>query len=204
MRRGVILDRDGTLVDFVRDPELGSVSPAFHPDQLRLLPGVLDGLGALRDRGFTLAIATNQPDAAKGRVPAQAIERTNHALVALLASHGIAIAALKACLHHPEGGPGGDPALIRACRCRKPEPGMLLELGRQLDLDPARSWSLGDTAADLQAARAAGYRCGLVVPVGRCEICPLRDTAHELGPDLSAARFDTLVEALLEAGEPPG
>ena len=47
LRRGVILDRDGTLSDVVRDEESGLVSVAFHPSHVRLLPGVLEGLRAL-------------------------------------------------------------------------------------------------------------------------------------------------------------
>ncbi len=200
LRRGVLLDRDGTLVDFVRDPELGCVFPAFHPDQLRLLPGVLEGLHALADAGFVLAVASNQPDAAKGRVPRQAIERTHQALLERLAREGVPVAASRLCLHHPEGGPGGDPALIRPCPCRKPQPGMLLELCRELGLDRARSWMVGDTAADLGAGRAAGLRCGVVAPVRRCEICPL-DGADLDGarPDLCAARFDELARKLIAA-----
>ena len=65
MTRGVVLDRDGTLIDFYRDPELGVVTPAFHPDHVRFLPGVIDGLSILRDAGYAFAIATNQPHAAK-------------------------------------------------------------------------------------------------------------------------------------------
>ena len=171
--RGAILDRDGTLIDFHRDAELGAVVSAFHPDQIRLLPGVVEGLRALRDAGFVLAIATNQPGAAKGQVPRAAIERTNRALVDLLAAQGIPIASVATCPHHPEGGPGGDPALVRACACRKPAPGLLLGLCRELGLDPASSWMLGDGDADLGAARAAGMRRGdpdRHAP--RCELCP--------------------------------
>ena len=194
--KGVILDRDGTLVDFHRDAELGAVVSAFHPDQLRLLPGVVDGLRALRDAGFTLAIATNQPGAAKGQLPRAAIERTNRALVERLAEHGIPIAAVAVCLHHPEGGPGGDPALARACDCRKPEPGLLLGLARELGLDPAASWMIGDTAADVEAARRAGMRAALLLDTRRCELCPLKD-CDRLAPDRVAPRFDALVAAIL-------
>ncbi|MBI4705895.1 MAG: HAD-IIIA family hydrolase [Deltaproteobacteria bacterium] len=202
MARGLILDRDGTLVDFVRDPELGSVSPAFHPDHLRLLPGVVDGLRAFAAAGYLLAIATNQPDAAKGRIPVRAIARTNQALVALLGRHGIAIAGIECCLHHPEGGPGGDPALVRTCDGRKPGPGMLLRLVARLGLDPAASWLVGDTENDLGAARAAGLRCALVVPVRRCDICPLANRPPGAGaPDLVASRLDELAGVLL--AEPP-
>jgi D-glycero-D-manno-heptose 1,7-bisphosphate phosphatase len=200
-RRGVILDRDGTLIDFHRDAEAGAVVSAFHPDHLRLLPGVIEGLRALRDAGFVLAVATNQPGPAKGQIPSSAVARTNQALVELLAAYGVIITAVAVCLHHPEGGPGGDPALGRACDCRKPAPGLLLGLLRDLDLDPATSWMIGDGTVDVQAAHAAGMRAGLLVDARRCELCPLKgDAGHPctpLTPDLVAGRFDQLVAAIL-------
>jgi D-glycero-D-manno-heptose 1,7-bisphosphate phosphatase len=173
MARGVILDRDGTLIDFYRDPELGVVTPAFHPDHLQLLPGVVEGLRTLLDAGFVLAIATNQPGAAKGELPRSAIERTNAALLERLRGEGLSIATMRACLHHPEGRPEGDAELIRRCDCRKPAPGMLLSIVDELGLDAADSWMVGDTASDLGAARAAGLRCALVAHRDRCELCPL-------------------------------
>jgi D-glycero-D-manno-heptose 1,7-bisphosphate phosphatase len=203
--RGAILDRDGTLIDFHRDAELGAVVSAFHPDQLRLLPGVIEGLALLRDAGFVLAIATNQPGAAKGQIPWSAIERTNDALVAALAGQGIPIARVAVCPHHPEGGPGGDPALARACDCRKPAPGLLTGLARELGLDAAASWMIGDTAADVEAARRAGMRAGLLLDTRRCELCPLRSGAGGRGggneaviaPDRVAPRLDALARAIL-------
>jgi D-glycero-D-manno-heptose 1,7-bisphosphate phosphatase len=194
----VVVDRDGTLVDFVRDEELGVVTPAFHPAQLRLLAGVVEGLHALAHAGFAIAVATNQPDAAKGRVSIAAIERTNEALVELLASHGVAVAGLACCLHHPDGQPGGDDALIRACACRKPAPGMLRELLARAGADASTSWMLGDTPTDVQAARAAGMRAGLLFAEGRCELCPLR-VGPPGAPDVWAPRFDALANAVIAA-----
>ncbi len=181
-RPGVILDRDGTLIDIVRDAETGAISVAFHPSHLRLLAGVLDGLRALRDAGYVLAIATNQPAPAKGQFPASAVERTNAALVELLAEEGITIEAVRACMHHPDGGEGGDPALVMQCECRKPKPGLVRDLVRDLDLDPARSWMVGDGAHDIEAGRGAGVRTGLVFATNRCELCPLRGGASVVTP----------------------
>lgn len=195
--KGVLLDRDGTLIDFHRDPELGAVVSAFHPDQIRLLPGVVEGLRALRDAGYVLAVATNQPGAAKGQIPRAAIERTNRALVDRLGDLGIVIAAVATCLHHPEGGPGGDPDLVRACACRKPRPGLLLDLCRDLRLDPAASWMIGDTSADMEAARAAGLHGGLLLDRRRCELCPLKEGAASGSPDRVAAQLDALAAAIL-------
>jgi len=168
-----ILDRDGTLVDMVRDEETGAIVTAFHPSHLRLLPGVVEGLRMLADAGFVLAMATNQPGPAKGQISRAAVARTNAALVALLAAEGVSIAAVEVCEHHPEGGAGGDPDLVRTCECRKPRPGMFLSLIARLGADPARSWAIGDSPGDVEAGRAAGLRTGLL-RAARCELCPLR------------------------------
>lgn len=198
-RRGVLLDRDGTLVDFVRDAELGVVTPAFHPSQLRFLPGVLAGLRELGDAGYALALATNQPGAAKGELGRESIEATTSALVERLRDEGIEIAATRICLHHPTGGDRSDASLVRVCGCRKPEPGMFLELVAELGLDTASSWALGDTPTDVRAAERAGLRSALVAPLGRCELCPMRDLAdYGAHPTLHRPRFDELVRAMIE------
>ena len=118
--RLALLDRDGTLVDVVRDEETGTITTAFHPGQLKILDGVVEGLRLLVDAGYRLAIVTNQPGPAKGYFSRDAVERTNAALVAELAAHALPVARVGVCLHHPEGGKGGDPALVGPCACRKP------------------------------------------------------------------------------------
>lgn len=195
---GIILDRDGTLIDVVRDEESGAILSAFHPSQLRLLPGVPEGLIALRDAGFRLCVATNQPGPAKGQYSADAVHRTNHALVAELEKLGVTIAAFEVCLHHPKGGPHGDPALVGPCRCRKPLPGMLERAIERASLDPSRTWMVGDSRADLDAGRAAGVRVGLVYSLERCELCPLRKGPPE-SPEVVGATFDAVARGILAA-----
>lgn len=160
-RAVAIVDRDGTIVAATRDAS-GAVSSAFEPDELRLLPGAVDGLRALADAGFVLAIATNQPGAAKGQATVAQIERTNAALVARLGDAGVTIAALEVCLHHPVGGPGGDATLVRACACRKPAPGMVRALLDRLGGARQSSWMIGDSAVDAEAGRGAGVRTALI------------------------------------------
>ncbi|MES1174694.1 MAG: HAD-IIIA family hydrolase [Myxococcales bacterium] len=198
LRPGVILDRDGTLIDVLRDEETGTVSVAFHPDHLRLLPGVIEGLTLLAAAGYGFAIATNQPGPAKGQISVAAVERTNQALVSLLAERGIEIAALEVCLHHPSGGPGGDVRLVGECACRKPKPGLLLNCIERAGFDAARTWMIGDSTSDVEAAHAAQVRSGLVFPLNRCELCPLRSgPAASARPELVAARFDDLAKAIV-------
>jgi D-glycero-D-manno-heptose 1,7-bisphosphate phosphatase len=197
--KGVILDRDGTLIDVVRDEETGSIGVAFHPSQLRILPGVIEGLLTLRDAGFVFAMATNQPGPAKGQYSADAVKRTNDALVALLANEGIAIADVRACVHHPSGGPGGDASLVRACDCRKPKPGLLDEAVAALGLDRAASWMVGDSSSDVEAGHAAKLLTALVFASNRCELCPLRNGPASLRPTVHGATLRDVARAILSA-----
>jgi D-glycero-D-manno-heptose 1,7-bisphosphate phosphatase len=192
-----ILDRDATIIDVVRDEETGVITVAFHPAHLRFLPDAIEGMRVLQDAGFTLAIATNQPGPAKGQISADAVRRTNEALVEKLAGEGVRIAALEVCMHHPDAGPGGDPALARACDCRKPKPGMLLTLLSRLDGDRARSWMIGDGAGDIEAGRQAGLKTALVFARTRCELCPLKGGPRALTPgtpDVPDVHGATLLE----------
>jgi D-glycero-D-manno-heptose 1,7-bisphosphate phosphatase len=199
---GIILDRDGTLIDMLRDEETGAFYAAFHPSHLKVLPGVPEGLRALARAGYTLCIATNQPGAAKGQVSRGAIERTHQALVSLLEAEGVTIASVEVCFHHPDGGPGGDLSLVGACSCRKPEPGLIHAAIEHAGLDPARTWMVGDSPQDMGAARAAGVRAGLVFPWNRCELCPLKG-GPKISPDLSALRLDELARLIVAADARP-
>lgn len=197
MTRLAILDRDGTLIDVVRHEDTGVVTVAFHPDQLRILPGAVEGLQALQKAGYRLAIATNQPGPAKGQFSADAVARTNTALVRQLSGHGIDISATEACLHHPQGGPGGDASLVRACDCRKPRAGMLNTLIDKLSADRGDSWMIGDSVSDLEAGAAAGIKTGLVFSPNRCELCPLRGAPAAPLPDVSGATLLEVATAIL-------
>jgi D-glycero-D-manno-heptose 1,7-bisphosphate phosphatase len=140
-------------------------------------------------------MATNQPGPAKGQFSREAVARTNSALLARLASSGVQIAAAEVCLHHPEGGPGGDSTLVRACDCRKPKAGMLVALIERLQADRQQSWMIGDSATDVQAGISAGVKTALVFSPNRCELCPMREMPRSLQPD---AHGETLREVAAE------
>ena len=84
----------------------------------------------------------------------------------------------------------------RACTCRKPEPGLLLQAARELGLGLADSAMVGDKLSDMEAARRAGV--GRLVLVESGHALP-RDTSgqshHRCANLAEAARWITSTSA---------
>ena len=105
----------------------------------------------LRDAGFLLLVASNQPAAAKAKATREQLGEVHDRVVSLLAAGGVTIDDWRYCLHHPQATVPelrGDP-----CGCRKPAPGMLLELAAG-----ARGRPRGQLDGRRQRRR---YRCGI-------------------------------------------
>jgi len=151
----VLFDRDGTL-----NVDAGFIRSAA---QIRLYPGTGAALRGLRQMGFRLAVLTNQPVIARGEASEADVAEIHRALEWQLGEEGAYVDGIYVCPHHPEGGfPGERPELKIVCDCRKPATGLFEMARRELDLDPARTWMVGDTTRDLELARRAGIRSILV------------------------------------------
>jgi histidinol-phosphate phosphatase family protein len=145
LRRAVFLDRDGTLVEEV---------PCLHdPAEVALLPGVAGALATLGAAGYALVVAANQAGVARGYYDEAAVARVHRRRRALLAAGGARLDAVLYCPHHPDGTVAG---YARACRCRKPAPGMLRAAAGRLGLDLEASYLIGNHPSDVAAALAAG------------------------------------------------
>jgi histidinol-phosphate phosphatase family protein len=158
VRAAVFLDRDGVINDPAFDPADGRPESPLHPDDVVLTAGAVEGLRILQATTLPLIVVSNQPAAAKGKVPPQGLWDVHDRVVALLAAEAVAIADWRYCFAHPDA---LDPAL-RDTACRKPEPGMLLAAAREHDLDLSASWIVGDTDADVGAGHAAGCATVLI------------------------------------------
>ena len=184
-KRAAFLDRDGVLVDILRDAELGVLYTAFHPDQLRRALGAEESVRRLRALGYECIVVTNQPGPAKGHFSLAQLERMNARLRELFP-----LDAIYFCPHHPEGGSGGDRGLIGPCECRKPRPGMFRQAARERGIDLASSVMIGDSIDDVRAGKAAGART-ILINGGRCELCPNRN--GEVAPDATVKSFSDAV-----------
>lgn len=151
--RAVFLDRDGTLI--VDKPYNA------NPDDIVVLPGVLEGLKALDDAGYLLVVVSNQSGVARGYYGHEGVARMHDRLNQLCAGAGVQIAAYYYCPHHVDG---VVPRLAVPCPFRKPGPGMLLRAAVDWSIHLRRSWFIGDQPTDVGAARAAKCRPVLVGP----------------------------------------
>jgi D-glycero-D-manno-heptose 1,7-bisphosphate phosphatase len=155
----VFLDRDGVLNEGVLDPASGALESPLVVADVRLLPGAAAAVGELARAGYGLVCVSNQPAAAKGLVSVEQLLAVHRRVLELLALEGVRLAGARLCLHHPRG---VVPGLAGPCACRKPAPGMLLDMAASLGLDLEASWMVGDTDADVGAGRAAGCRTLLI------------------------------------------
>ena len=139
----------------VWDDRAGAYESPYDPASARLVPGAVEAMRQLRDAGFLLCVATNQPAAAKGTATVAQLEAVDEAVRSALADGGVVADAWRWCLHHPDG---VVPGLSGACDCRKPAAGMLTAMAEELDVDLAASWMIGDSDADVLAGQVAGCR----------------------------------------------
>lgn len=141
MRAAVFLDRDGVINrPLVRAGR--PFAPSF-PEELELLPSVPEALRDLKAAGFCLVVVTNQPDVARGATSSEMLSAMHERLQSTLP-----LDAILACVHDEAD----------QCECRKPRPGLITRAARQMDIDCAASYLIGDRWRDMEAGRRAGCR----------------------------------------------
>lgn len=137
----VFLDRDGVI----------NKSPAdwgyvCNWTEFTFLPNALEAIRNLTESGYRIFIATNQAGVGRGIFTEQQLTDIHHNMLNEVEKVGGHIDKIYYCPHHPEAG----------CKCRKPKPGMLIQAAREHDIDISKTFFIGDSLKDIQAARNAG------------------------------------------------
>lgn len=143
--KAIFLDRDGTL-----NRDLGYLCDF---GKFEVLPGVVEALRIFRDLGYRLFIVTNQSGVARGYFTSGEVEEFNRRTLEHFRSQGVEIEEAIYCPHHAAG---SHPRFSRVCDCRKPMPGMILELARRHPIDLASSYMIGDKRIDAETGVNAG------------------------------------------------
>jgi D-glycero-D-manno-heptose 1,7-bisphosphate phosphatase len=142
----IILDRDGVIN---HDSDLYIKSP----DEWRPIPGSLDAIARLTQRGYRVVVATNQSGIGRGLFEMDTLNAIHDKMIKAVAQAGGRIDAVFFCPH----------TNVDKCGCRKPKPGMLEEISSRYNIELNGIPSIGDSLRDLQAAKAVGAQPILVL-----------------------------------------
>jgi len=140
-----ILDRDG-VINYESDVYVKS------PAEWIPIPGSLEAIARLNHAGHTVVVATNQAGVGRGIYTLEMMHAINDKMLAEVAKLGGHIEKVYYCPHHPDD----------KCACRKPEPGMLLEIKKNYPSEFDGAVFIGDSIRDVDAGRAVGLKLALV------------------------------------------
>ncbi len=141
----IILGRDGILNEY-RDDHVKA------PAEWVPVPGALEAVSRLNHAGWHAVVATNQAGIGRGMIDMASVNLIHAHMNKLMQAQGARLDAVFFCPHTPED----------QCECRKPQPGMMREIGRRYGIDLHQVPVAADTLRDLQAAHAAGCEPHLV------------------------------------------
>src|SRR5262245_3062445 len=126
MNSAVFMDRDGTVseeIGYMYDAGLYKPFPYSGP-----------AIRRINESGMKAVLITNQSGVGRGYFAEATVHQVHEILRAELARYGAKLDAIYFCPHSPDAG----------CDCRKPQPGMLRQAERELDLDLKSSYVIGD------------------------------------------------------------
>jgi D-glycero-D-manno-heptose 1,7-bisphosphate phosphatase len=178
MNRAVFMDRDGTVseeIGYMYDAGLYKVFSWSGP-----------AIRRINEHGMKAVLITNQSGVGRGYFDERSVDEVHRKLRSELALHGAKLDGLYVCIHHPDAG----------CDCRKPNPGMLLQAQRELDIDLTNSFVIGDKFLDVETAHNVGAK-GILVRTGYGREEQLKHQTDLRQPDLIAENLMEAVDAIL-------
>jgi D-glycero-D-manno-heptose 1,7-bisphosphate phosphatase len=145
-RAAIFLDRDGVINENLA----GDVRSWAD---FRFLPGTLDALRELTSLDSPIFLVTNQAVIGRGQASQQCVDEIHARMLDCIRAAGARVTEVLCCPHLPSAG----------CHCRKPAPGMLLEIAARFDIDLGASVLVGDWLTDIAAGQRGGCRTILVL-----------------------------------------
>ena len=136
MSQMIIIDRDGVInqdsEDYIKSA-----------DEWIPIPGSLEAICRLKKAGYLVTIASNQSGLARGLYNEETLQQIHDKMDRMLAARGASIDGIFYCPHSPRAN----------CVCRKPKPGLLIQIARQFNIDLSVTSFVGDSISDIQAAQ---------------------------------------------------
>lgn len=143
--KAVFLDRDGILIEDTGFP--GAVG------EIQIIRQSISAVRQFNELGYLVIVVTNQSAVARGFIDEAGVDKINSDISKQFQAGGAIIDRFYYCPHLPDG---TVKKYAVQCNCRKPEPGMIFQALKELNIDNKRSFLIGDSKRDIEAAKAAG------------------------------------------------
>lgn len=141
MTQFILLDRDGII-------NQDSLHYIKSVDEFILIPDSVEAIVRLTKAGYRIGVATNQSGVSRGLYTEEVLCSIHQKMLQEVHDAGGEIHAIEYCIHLPS----------EHCACRKPQPGMLLNLAKRLNCSLSQVPFVGDRVSDIQAALVAGAK----------------------------------------------
>jgi histidinol-phosphate phosphatase family protein len=178
--KAVFLDRDG-VINKRRRTYVKSWS------EFKFLPGVKEAIKVLIENGYEIIVVSNQGAVGWGVTSKSALAEIHRNMNKELKEAGAELTEVFFCPHNP----------VLKCECRKPRPGMLVEAGKKYNIDPERSWMIGDMITDIQAGKAYGSRT-IQIKAGNKADTKKSETVDNTEPDYIVKNLTEAVEIIIK------
>lgn len=134
MKKAIFLDRDGVI-----NKEKNYL---YLPQDFEFFDGIFEALRVVQSLGYIFVVVTNQSGIARGYYTLEDFDKLTKWMVEKFKEHGINIAKVNFCPHGPNDN----------CECRKPNPLMITQAAKALNIDLSKSWMIGDKNIDIECA----------------------------------------------------
>tara|TARA_B100000401_G_scaffold401387_1_gene313687 strand:+ start:2020 stop:3258 length:1239 start_codon:yes stop_codon:yes gene_type:complete len=150
-QNALFLDRDNTLISCKENAYILSI------DDINFIDENISKISRISKTFSLIAIITNQPQISMNKLSLEELENINNHIILYCRSKSLFIDTVIWCPHHPHKGYESEIKFLKKdCFCRKPNPGMLMELSYQRNIDLKNSLFIGDSKVDKEAAESAG------------------------------------------------
>jgi len=182
VNKAVFLDRDGTIIE-----DVGYLN---NPAEIKFIPGSIEAIKMLNENGFKVVVITNQSGVARGLIAEDMLQTIDKIIQKKILNGHAHLDRIYYCPHHPEA---GHYPYKQECGCRKPAPGMIQKAQKDLNIDLAKSFMIGDKISDIEAGQRVGMK-NILVLSGRGQVEKER---IKTSPDFIAQNLKQAAEWIL-------
>lgn len=194
--KAVFFDRDGTIIKLAYYEDAETIDTVSRPEQVELTPDIGEVLRYLKGLGYLLIVVSNQPRIGIKKLTPAMFEKIRQRFNEELNKNGVKLDKEYYCFHHPFA---SIEKYRKRCDCRKPGIEFFEKAEKEFDIDPAKSWTVGDGVNDILAGYKAGVKTILIANLlESAYLSILEEKLQGVKPDFIVKKPKEIIEIIKE------